>query len=354
MIFKFPVIVNKASAISLGESLEIGYLNKNLRMILSDSERNKISAEGLELFLKKTIKSLLKEDDNKKIHIKPKKNIDHAFNIFLETKEILIERSIHDLKIEIEVEFEPTKRRCNFFGNNIHHYGNISVILQVAAGTVLTIGSLQLTQQGIISMSRDTNTGISIAQAILAGISNLIISFTSPDLLFISNFGAAIDYACRGFFKKLCNKCNDGNIYLEEESPKIIMDNCKKIKIYSCKFLLLIAILDNIWSSSTMQYNELMLLGGSIEYSETLMSTQFVMISTWFSFIINQLSEPILMFSMLMFGFKLIDYIFCDEMQVSEEFKEIKYSDIINDGEINDFNSFQSDNSILEKSASLS
>lgn len=311
MKFNFPIVVRRNTSISLADSLHITYLNKNLNLTVSDNDRQYISSNGLKSFLKKTLLIILNSDDKKNIHIKPPQLIEEAFDFILNKNKTAVIKNVHDLSLNVEIEFISKQHRFGFFEQNLYPFLKIVIFLQIGAETILTIGSLQLTQSGIFKMSNTANEVVSIIEAILAAILGLCYAYTDPGFLFARSLGVVLDDG----IISIQNKCSrSSKIFLQKNNLQT-KSNCLKAMGGVSKFIVIVFTLSNLWSYSTMDYQETMLLSNAIATTGMLFNPSVIRAVSWTSFVLDQITDPILFFSMLLFCFNIIDFFLKEQRQ---------------------------------------
>lgn len=304
MKFSFPVIVKKTSATDMGESILIPRLG--IIKTLTEAEKLKIKNTGLKPYLEQLLLDILKKKSQENEYIELPKIIDGLIDKFL-NKNSQIELYPHDLILTVEVEFEIRAMR-RFFSTCLPPLMKLTILIEISAGMILSIGTLELTESGFIPMSADTSRAVTITQSALSTALNLWIALSGPGMAFIENFSVALDDTLNKMRSKKSATPSEAQEILAEEilnEEKPSSSVLAKIRFIQGLFLLL--VINNLWTGITMDYQEMNLLTTRLEdATNSLFPDWLISISAYTEFAFNQLNDPVMLISLLSVGFKMI------------------------------------------------
>ncbi|HSW70300.1 MAG TPA: hypothetical protein VLI69_09155 [Gammaproteobacteria bacterium] len=300
MKFSLPVIVKKTAAADIGESVLIPRLG--IIKTLSEADKSQIENIGLKSYLEQLLLNILKRKSIENEYIELPKVIDTFVDKFV-SQESKVELNSHDLILTVEVEFEIKFTR-RFFSKCLPPIMKLTILIELSAGMILSIGTLQLTEDGFIPMSEDTSKAVTITQSALSTLLNLWIALSGPGMAFIENFSASMDDT----LNKMCSKKTITSYVIEEEAlseTKSCTSSQAKIRLVQGIFLIL--VINNLWTNITMDYQQISLLNTRlIDDKSSLFPAWLISAAAYIAFGFNQLNDPVMLMSLLSVGFKMI------------------------------------------------
>ncbi|HSW94414.1 MAG TPA: hypothetical protein VLJ15_08710, partial [Gammaproteobacteria bacterium] len=257
MKFSFPVIVKKTAATDRGDAILIPRLG--ITKTLSEAEKSQIENTGLKPYLESLLLSILAEKRRKNEYIELPKMMDGLIDKFL-NKNSKIELYPHDLILTVEVEFEMSRRR-RFFSTCLPPLMKLTILIEISAGMILSIGTLELTENSFIPMSAEASQAVTITQSALSTALNLWIALSGPGMAFIENFGVALDDRLNRTCLKKPVTSPETEDMPGEEKPSGSTQT--KIRLVQGVFLLL--VVNSLWTGVTMDYQQMTLLTTQLE-----------------------------------------------------------------------------------------
>lgn len=308
MKYIFSVIIQKKTASSPGDALIIPALK--VRQPLSKDDRTDIETKGLKPFLKEAILAILHYKEQNNESIKTPGLADEVLEKILKGNHAT-RLGMHDIELVINVDF--VKKRCHFFSTILPPLTRLTVLAEVSAGTLLSIGTLQLTEGSIFPVSKDLNQDILIAQSILSGVLGLWLGLSSAGMAFIGDIGETIDDT---LFSG-CQKTPTERIeHVEEKKEEAQLPVWK---IGTLKTIFLILVTNNLWTSAVQDYLQLTGLSERISTTtDSIIPAWLNTLAAYVAFGFNQLNDPIQIISLLILGFKMIDHWYAPTLHIEE------------------------------------
>lgn len=306
MKYTYSIIIKRNSPTAIGEFILIPELNMRLR--ISQEDMNRIQDSGYQSLLQDTIRAMLEKKEARDEEIPPPRLLDNILGNYFE-KDDTPELDAHDISMKLVVEFTP-KRKCSCCERILPPLTKLTMLAEIAAGTVLTIGTLQMTE-GFIPMSKTTGQAVAITQAVLSAIFMLWLSLSGPGMAFMKDTGATIDSTLIQFRRKLnCKKQKP-----TEEKPIAVRKNCapqcNNFKLRFCQAAFVFLSLNSLWTDVTSDYQRMASLNTQMTASnESLLPAWLITAASWTMFGFNQLNDPVQMFSLLVIGLALINAYF--------------------------------------------
>lgn len=218
-----------------------------------------------------------------------------------------------DLPYEIEVEFK-SKKRCGCCARTLPCMVKILIPIEIAAGTVLTIATLQWTQ--------GTDKAITITQVALSAAFILCTIFIGPGMTFMKDFGKSIDTTAQKVWQKItCRKPKSETQLVPFEAKPTVT---KKFPISLSIALISVTLLglNNMWVGMSQDYQQFLLLSEKAKEDTTLSPLAFT-IAVWVNFILNQPNDVLQTFSSLLVLHAVIERMFTSSKPAMIETKSV-------------------------------
>lgn len=296
MRYSFPVVIRKSGAAVL-DSIEVPHLKL---IIPIQSSLTKINQVGLATFIKRVILASIADKIKHDEEVEMPALVDNVLMDVLKSDPVG-KLGIHDLKLNIDIEYKTN----GVFANLLPPLTRLTILAEITAGTILTIGTLQLTEGTILPISPEDYKIISIVQSVLSSILSLWIGLSSAGMAFVGDFGATID----AYLYKLCYRPNRSSLPMPVTHPsEEKWFDCENFGKNAIKSIFFILVINNLLTDAIQDYLQLKLLKDKVSNSATSVFPTWVnSTAAWVEFGFNQLNDPITILSLLIMGFKMID-----------------------------------------------
>jgi hypothetical protein len=309
----FNAILKRKDAFSLGERVVIPQLN--LDRELFDHDHKQIEEFGCRHFLKNEITRVIAEKMENDEPIKKISTSTQVINIFL-TKPHTSHLGKHDLSEDISVEYNARNKRCNFFATAMAPLLQSTVIFEMLFGSIQQLSYLQLADP-VLPIDRETNNKIIMTQTALNLVFYVGMFFMSPGQAFMTDLGTSLDNAiinlylkCKNVFSKTPRE-DSGS---EEKSLPNADENLStstKIKIRISQAVLGVLIANNLYTEILGDYQRTMAMNQQINsLSDAIIPPWAVYICSMIEYVLNQLNDPMMLFSEIYLGNTLINAYF--------------------------------------------
>lgn len=174
----------------------------------------------------------------------------------------------------------------------------LSFLIEIAAGTIMSIGSLQMTEGSLIPMDPTAGKITSVVQSILSTLLMLPLVFAGPGAAYMGQFGASFD----NFFKML--SCRKKKKVQQPENKCCTTVNAKKAL---AKVAFGVLLLNYLWTDANYDYLSFKSLMAVIANPDSIFPSWLNTACAWISFSANQANDPAFVLSFGAMYFKLID-----------------------------------------------
>ncbi len=290
------VHIKRNNAHSCGDSIVIQQLN--VSRDLSEEEQLAIEAIGLRPFLLKEITAVIQDKFAKNETIQAGLAIQQVINVFLPQSKTTHDMGPYDLIEDITVKYNPRKNRCNFFATILPPLTQTTLLFETLFGAVQDLGSMQLSPS-ILPISRSASNDISIFQIVLSTVFGLGMLYISPGQAFMGDLGSKIDRKLINLFT--CRKENTPS------EPAADISKAVKIKIRLAQAALALFVLNSLYAAVIGDYQSTVSLNDRINaLDDSLIPPWAVLFCSMMEFGLNQLNDPVMLFSELLMGTTLI------------------------------------------------
>jgi hypothetical protein len=286
---KFKMIIKRRSmdgADAIGYAIEIPALKMHIDLTpehIQEIKENK----HYDTFLEKLAVGILEKKEEKEGLPPTDRMMDTVLKEFYKDQQLA--KQDFDLPYEIEVEFK-SKKQCRCCTGSLPCLVKILIPIEIAAGTVLTIATLQWTQ--------GTSKEITISQVVASAAFMLCTIFIGPGMTFMKDFGKTIDSTLhRAWHKITCRKPKAIIQSPAEEKSNAVTSFPRTLKFV----LVAVAILglNNMWVGMSQDYQQFLLLSAKAQEDSALSPMAFT-IAVWINFILNQPNDVLQTLSSLM------------------------------------------------------
>jgi hypothetical protein len=202
----------------------------------------------------------------------------------------------------VAVEYNNEHKPFRFFELVLPPLTKSTIFFEVMFGAVQNLGSLQLSS-GVLPVSRAANNEIAIAQTVFSTLFMLFMVYVSPGQAFMNDLGAVMDDYCINLFRRIQQH--------EIIEPAIEISAKTKMKVRLAQGFLILFLLNNLYTEIINDYQQTISLNDRINAQrDSIMPAWMVYICSMIEFGLNQLNDPIMLFSEMLMGFTLIDVYF--------------------------------------------
>lgn len=223
-----------------------------------------------------------------------------------------------------ETVFVPQQNHnnCRFFATIVPPLAKSTIGLEIALSTVLSIGSLELFNNPLFPPDKiiftNSTTGnqtitfqpntsgrvFNTTQAILSSLLALMMIFSGPGARSFGALGYLLDEKCYALYKKLCGKKQTKK---SKEKPKPY--DSTDIKIATANIALMLCILNNLITDILSDYAQIYAFSDMlVESKKSMFPDWFIRLCALIQFILNQLNDPLMIFSFATYGSFIIKY----------------------------------------------
>ena len=295
MKFTYTVLLKKLNWQARVNAIQVPQLGIDTNLAEGSPEDQRIELIGINLFLVEMLLDELAEraaNNESLTSLREEKSGS--------SKALALPKNPHDVEMKVEVDYKAPKQG-RFFATYLPPMTKITVLTQMVAQTILDIGALQLTQNGLIPMGQSAQEGTAITEAILENLFMLGILYYGPAMEYLLNFSEFLDVSAtkiKPYFTR--EEKESGPV----KHPKTRM-NYVATGIKSSVVLL---VLNEFWSQACFAFQEISLLKDKIAASPNIQLPESILTpAAWIVLSLSLLNNPVIVFSFMMFIFHKLD-----------------------------------------------